>query len=340
MNWYMQNGKESDIVLSSRVRLSRNIKGIPFTTKSSEEDLKSVYEKVKEATSLIGYNFKFISMNDMDDLTKQSLVEKHIISPDFAKTKIPYTAIVINEDENICIMVNEEDHIKLQVFTSGLDIDNLLNLATELDEKLEGIIPYSYHEKYGYLTACPTNVGTGLKVSTLVHIPALETTGNLRKMLNAVNNLGMSVRGVYGEGSKAEGDIYQISNNQTLGITEQEIAKNLNLISQKIIEQERVARKYLSKNSLKLEDKVYRDYGVLSNARRMSEEESLELLSSVKLGTDLGIIKELTDKKVLELALYTKPANLQKRAGKRLSIIEQEAFRCETIKSILKEDLL
>ena len=338
MNWYVQNGKESDVVLSSRVRLSRNIKGYPFTNKCTEEELKEIYNKIKDITPLIGYNLKFISMENMDDVTKQSLVEKHIISPDFARTKMPYTAIIINDEENICIMVNEEDHIKLQVFTSGLDIDNILNLAIEIDEKLEELLPYSYHLKYGYLTACPTNVGTGLKISTLVHIPGLEMTGNLSKMLNVVNNLGMNVRGIYGEGTKAEGDIYQIANNQTLGITEKEIAKNLNLITQKIIEQERIARKYLTKNSIKLEDKVYRDYGVLTNARRISEDEAIELISSVKLGTDLGIIKELTDKKVAELILYTKPANIQKRVGKKLSVLNQDIARCEIIKQIVKED--
>ena len=338
MNWYIQNGKESDVVLSTRVRLSRNLKGIPFKTRCTKEELKKVFDTLKEVTPLLGYNLKFIAMEDIDNLTKQTLVEKHIISPDFAKTKVPYTAIIINDEENICIMVNEEDHIKLQVFTSGLDVDNLLNLAIEIDEKLEKLVDYSYHEKYGYLTACPTNVGTGLKISALVHIPGLEMTGNLNKMLNIVNNLGMNVRGVYGEGSKAEGDIYQIANNQTLGITEKEIAKNLNLISQKIIEQERLARKYLAKNSLKLEDKIYRDYGILVNARRLSEEETIDLLSSVKLGTDLGIIKELTDKKVAELILYTKPANMQKRLGKELSVIEQEISRCEIIKQIVKED--
>lgn len=338
MNWYVQNGKESDVVLSSRVRLSRNIKGYPFTNRCTEEELKEIYNKIKDITPLIGYNLKFISMEDMDDVTKQSLVEKHVISPDFARTKMPYTAIIINDEENICIMVNEEDHIKLQVFTSGLDIDNILNLAIEIDEKLEELLPYSYHLKYGYLTACPTNVGTGLKISTLVHIPGLEMTGNLSKMLNVVNNLGMNVRGIYGEGTKAEGDIYQIANNQTLGITEKEIAKNLNLITQKIIEQERIARKYLTKNSIKLEDKVYRDYGVLTNARRISEDEAIELISSVKLGTDLGIIKELTDKKVAELILYTKPANIQKRVGKKLSVLNQDIARCEIIKQIVKED--
>ena len=338
MNWYLQNGKESDVVISTRVRLSRNIKGIPFINRCTENELKEIYNKVKEITPSLGYNLKFLSLEDMDTVTKQSLVEKHLISPDFAKTKMPYTAIVINEDENICIMVNEEDHIKLQVFTSGLDIDNLLNLAIEIDEKIESILPYSYHEKYGYLTACPTNVGTGLKISTLVHIPALQMTGNLNKMLNIINNLGMNVRGLYGEGSKAEGDIYQVSNNQTLGITEKEIAKNLNLLAQKIIEQERLARKYLSKNSLKLEDEVYRSYGILVNARRLSEDEAIELLSKIKLGTDLGIIKELNDKKVRELMLYTKPANMQNRIGKTLSVIEQEVSRCETIKQIEEED--
>lgn len=338
MNWYLQNGKESDVVISSRVRLSRNIKGIPFINRASKEEIKEVYEKLKDITPSLGYNLKFLSLDDMDSITKQSLVEKHLISPDFAKTKMPYTAIIINDEENICIMVNEEDHIKLQVFTSGLDIDNLLNLAIEIDEKLGSLVQYSYHEKYGFLTACPTNVGTGLKISTLVHIPALQMTGNLNKMLNIINNLGMNVRGIYGEGSKAEGDVYQVSNNQTLGITEKEIAKNLNLIAQKIIDQERLARKYLSKNSLKLEDDVYRSYGILVNARRLSEEETIDLLSKVKLGTDLGIIKELNDKKIRELMLFTKPANMQKRLSAKLSVIDQEASRCEVIKQIVKED--
>ena len=338
MNWYLQNGKESDVVISTRVRLSRNIKGIPFINRASKEELKEVYEKMKEIAPLLGYNLKFLKLDDMDSITKQSLVEKHLISPDFAKTKMPYTAIIVNDEENICIMVNEEDHIKLQVFTSGLDIDNLLNLAIEIDEKIESLVQYSYHEKYGFLTACPTNVGTGLKISTLVHIPALQMTGNLNKMLNIINNLGMNVRGLYGEGSKAEGDVYQVSNNQTLGITEKEIAKNLNLLAQKIIDQERLARKYLTRNSLKLEDEVYRSYGILVNARRLSEEETIDLLSKVKLGTDLEIIKELNDKKIRELMLFTKPANMQKRLSAKLSVIDQEASRCEVIKQITNED--
>ena len=207
MSWYLQSGKESDVVISSRVRLSRNIKGIPFTTRAKASDLKRVFDLMKEATLSLGYGLNFIALKDMDDLTRNALAEKHIISMELAKSQNPYAAILINDDENICIEINEEDHIKLQVFSSGLDLENLMNLAIEIDQKLEEIIPYSFNEKYGYLTACPTNVGTGLKASVLVHLKALSMTGNARKVLNAINGLGMNVRGLYGEGTKVEGDM-------------------------------------------------------------------------------------------------------------------------------------
>lgn len=337
MSWYLQSGKESDVVISSRVRLSRNIKGIPFTTRAKASDLKRVFDLMKEATLSLGYGLNFIALKDMDDLTRNALAEKHIISMELAKSQNPYAAILINDDENICIEINEEDHIKLQVFSSGLDLENLMNLAIEIDQKLEEIIPYSFNEKYGYLTACPTNVGTGLKASVLVHLKALSMTGNARKVLNAINGLGMNVRGLYGEGTKVEGDMYQISNNQTLGITEKEIIKNLNLITQKIIKQEKYARKYLAQKEIELQDMVYRDFGVLSNARRISEEEIKDLLSSVKLGCDLGIISEVDDKKILELMLYTKDANLQKRVGKKLNLYEREIERANVVKQILNQ---
>lgn len=336
MSWYLQNGKDSDVVVSTRIRLVRNIKQIPFVTKCSKEELKEVYDLMKDATISLGYGLKFISMKDIDPLTKNALAEKHLISQEFAKSNNPYKAIIINDEENICIMVNEEDHIKLQVFCSGLDIENLMNLAIEIDEKLEKIVTYSYSEKYGYLTACPTNVGTGLKASVLLHIPGLRLTGNLRKILNVVNNFGMNVRGVYGEGTNVEGDMYQISNNQTLGIAESEITKNIKLITQKVMQQERVARKYLAKKNIELEDKIYRDYGILTNARKISEEESIELLSIIKMGIDLGILEELNDKKVSELLLYVRGANLQKRLGKSLTIYEQDIERANIIKEIVK----
>ncbi len=336
MNWYLQNGKDSDVVISSRVRLARNIENYTFMPKISEEEANKVLQKVKDITPSIGYGLKFINLNDIDDITKVSLVEKHIISPEFAANKNKCGAILINDEENISIMINEEDHIRMQVFSSGLDLENLKNLAIEIDEKLDNLLHYASHEKYGYLTACPTNVGTGMRASVMVHLPALTMTGNINKILNIVNSFGMNIRGIYGEGTQSQGDIYQISNNQTLGLTENDIIKNINTITEKVIQQERMARKYLAK-SIDLEDRVYRAYGTLSFATKLSSDECKRLLSYVKLGTDLGIIKELTDSKVAKLYLYNNPANLQKYVGKELDGYERDIKRPEVIKQIINE---
>ena len=337
MNWYLENGKDSDIIVSSRIRLARNIKEFPFKIKMTKEDKNKLLEKVKFITPSVGYGLKFLYLKDMDDITKMSLVEKHILSPEIALNKTQDGAILINDEENICIMINEEDHIRLQVFTSGLDLQNTLNLAIEIDEKLNEILGFSASEKYGFLTACPTNVGTGLRASVMVHLPALKITGNLSKLLHIVNSFGMTIRGAYGEDSKAKSDIYQISNNQTLGITEKEIVTNLENITKKVMEQERLARKYLVKNTDDLEDKVYRSFGILTNARKLTSEETDNLLSDIKLGTDLGIIEELNDLKVKELMLYTKPANLQKKVGKLLDANERDKNRAEVIRQIIRD---
>lgn len=336
MNWYLENGKDSDVIISSRIRLARNIKEFPFKIKMTNKDKIELLEKVKSVVPSLGYGLKFFYLKDIDDLTKMELLEKHIISPEMVLEKDEEKAILLNEEENICIMLNEEDHIRLQVFSSGLDLQNTLNLAIEIEEKLDQLLNFSYSEKYGFLTACPTNVGTALRASVMVHLPALKITGNLSKVLHIVNNFGMTIRGIYGEDSQSKGDIYQISNIQTLGMDENEIISNLENITKKVMEQERLARKYLAKNSIELEDKVYRSYGILSNAKKITSIECDSLLSDVKLGTDLGIILELNDKKVKELMLYTKPANIQKRVGKVLEAKERDEKRSEIIKQIIK----
>lgn len=336
-NWYLQNGKDSDVIISSRVRLARNIAKYRFTNDYSTEEAKEILEKIEEITPSLGYGLKCLKLKDMDLLTRLSLVEKHIISPEFANSKNEYTAILMNEEENICIMINEEDHIRIQVFSSGLEIENLMNLAIEIDEKLEQLLPYAYNEKYGYLTACPTNVGTGARVSVMVHLPALTITGNVGKVLHIVNNFGMSIRGIWGEGTQSKGNSYQISNNQSLGLTEKEIVKNMKAISEKVMEQEKIARKYLGKNEIELQDKVYRSYGILAHAVKLESEECMSLLSDVKLGTDMGIIKELDDRKVKKLELYTKPNSLQKYYGKIMDTEERDRKRAELIKTILAE---
>ena len=338
MNWYLQSGKESDVVVSSRIRLARNIIEYPFETRCSKKENEEIVNKIKEVLPSIGYGLKILKLKDMDDITKMSLVEKRLVSPDFVMNKNDIGAIAINEEENICIMINEEDHLRLQVFAPGFEIEELLKLMVEIDTKFGKTLNYAYNDKYGYLTACPTNVGTGMRVSVMVHLPALTKTGNIQKVLHIINNFGMNIRGIYGEGSKAAGDMYQISNKQTLGVSEEEIINNMKIIVEKIIEQERLARKYLAKHSVELEDKVYRSFGVISNCKKISSEEAREILSDVKLGTDLGIIKELDDLKVKKLYLYTKPANLQKYLGEVNDNYERDIKRAEVIKNIIKEN--
>ena len=332
-NWYLQNGKDSDVVISSRVRLARNLADFPFKDKAKQEDLEQILKKIKEIVPSIGYGLKYIELRNIDNITKLTLIENHLISPEFATNK--NGAILINDEENICIMINEEDHIRIQVFSSGQELEELLNLAIEIDEKIDGLVTYATNEKYGYLTSCPTNVGTGLRASVMVHLPALTLTGNIEKVLNVVNNFGMNIRGVYGEGTQSKGNIYQISNNQSLRIIEKEIIKNIKTITEKVIEQERLARKYLTKRQIDLEDRVYRAYGILANAMKLSSEECRKLLSDVKLGTDLGIIKELDDMKVSKLETYTKPGNLQKYLAKELDAYDRDIERSKVVKQIL-----
>ena len=337
LNWYLQSGNESDVVFSTRIRLARNIKGFSFVNRYTKNDALKIIEIIENIVPSLGYGLKLLRLKDIDDITKLSLVEKHLISPEFAYNKSETGAIVINDEENICIMINEEDHIRLQVTSAGLELENLLNLAIEIDKKLEQLIPYAYNDKYGFLTSCPTNVGTGLRASVMVHLPALAKTRNIRKVLEVVNNFDMNIRGIYGEGSKSSGDIYQISNKQSLGISEQEVIRNLKIITDKVIEQERLARKILAKNQIELEDKVYRAYGILANSRKLSSEEANILLSDVKLGTDMGIIKELNDLKVRKLEMYTKPANLQKYVGQTLDGYERDVKRAEIVKQIIMQ---
>ena len=335
-NWYLQNGNCSDIVMSTRIRLARNLQEYPFMVKAQRKDLIAILNKIEEVTPSIGYGLKFLRLSNMDDVTKLSLIEKHIISADLAMNKSDLTAILLNEEENICIMLNEEDHLRIQVLAAGLELESTLNLAIEIDRKIEELVNYAYSEKYGFLTACPTNVGTGMRASVMVHLPALSITGNIRKVLGAVNGFNMNVRGLYGEGSNTQGNVYQISNKQSLGISEQEIIKNMKILIEKVIQQERTARRYLTQESIELEDRVYRSYGILTNAKRITSEECKKLLSDVKLGTDMGIIQELDDLKVNKLIIYTKPANLQKYVGNHLKDYERDIKRADVIKQIIK----
>ena len=334
MNWYLQTSKDSDVVKSTRINFKRNIKNYKFHLDDLE--LKELEKKIEDNIYAIGYGLKLLRLKDMDEITKKSLVEKNLISPTFLVKKGEIGSILINDEENICIMIGGDDHLNIQVFSSGLELENTLNLAIEIEEKIGEILGFSINKKYGYLTSRLVDLGTGLRASVMVHLPALVKTGNIGKMLDVVRDFNMEVTGKYGKTTKDQEDIYQISNKQTLGITEKEIVNNLKVIIKKLEEQERTARKMLTKDSVELEDMVLRSYGILTNCRKISYEEAKELLSNIKLGVDLGILDNLDDSKVQKLYLYTKPANLQKYLGAKYDKVEQEIKRAEVIKQIVK----
>lgn len=329
LNWYLQTGKDSDVVIASKIKLSRNLSQFNFYIKEEQEILK-LENLIQENLLQIGYNLKFLKLRNLGNNNMQVLIEKGIISQKEVLNKNK-AAILINEEENICIIINSEEHFEIQVFTSGLDIDAITNLCIEIDEKLQKIFNISKSAKYGYLTACPTNVGTGMKLSVILHLPGLTKTKNIHKVIKFVRQFGIEIT------KYEEPDIYKISNERTLGVTEEDIINSLKAIAEKIIEQEKTARKVLVENPIELEDHIFRSYGVLSNCRKISQDEAKELLSDVKLGVDLGIIKELTDSKIKKLYLYTNPANLNKYFGQELNLSQQNIKRAEVIKQITKE---
>lgn len=327
MNWYLQSGKDSDVVTSTRIRFARNLQGFKFNLKNPK-DIEELKNKIKENTCAIGYGLKYLELKDMDDITKMSLVEKNLISKDYA-LKNKTGAILINDEENICIIINDDDHLKVQVFSSGFELENTLNFAIELDKKIEEVLGYATNKKYGYLTSMPTNCGTGLKASVMVSLPALEKTRNIDKVFYNLSNFGINILEL--------NNAFEISNKRTLGITEEDIIQNIKVVTEKLIEQERNARKFLDKDKISLEDTIYRSYGLLTNCRKITLEETEKLLSNVKIGTDLGILPELTDSKIQKMYLYSKPANMQKYLGEQYEAFERDIKRAEVIKNIIKE---
>lgn len=332
MSWYLEDGKDSDVVVSSRVRIARNIAGKKFVSTASDEELKDVLMTIKNSN--IDSDLHFINLSDLDELMKNSLVEKRVISRDLLEMK--ETGILLNDTENISIMINEEDHLRIQVMKPGFNLDEALSDAIKVDEKISSKINYAYNDKYGFLTACPTNLGTGLRASVMLHLPALRLTGKIEKVLEVVNKVNLDVRGVYGEGTEAIGDLYQVSNKISLGVTEEEIVENVKLIVQKLIEQERKAREYLKNQGETFEDKISRTYGNLVYARKMTYSECAKIISIVRLGISMGIITEIDNKKLNKISILTKPATLQKYLKKELSAEERDIERAKVIKQIIE----
>lgn len=336
--WYIEKGPESDVVMSSRVRLARNFRDFPFPFKMNREEGERVIQRVKDAvfnSSSATTDYEFKDMLKMEPIDKQILVEKHLISPNLMAGRVA-SAAIISKDEKVSIMINEEDHLRIQCLFSGLQLDKAWELCDKIDSLLEENIDYSFSEKFGYLTCCPTNLGTGIRASAMLHLPALTMTGYIRGMLEICGKLGIAVRGIYGENSEALGNLFQISNQITLGQSEEEIINNITNIGKQIINQERMLRSEMYKqNPFRFEDKIYRSLGILSNARIISSEESFKLISDVRLGVDMGIIKNIDVTKLNEILLNIQPANLQKNFEKTLSPDDRDIKRAEMIREKL-----
>ena len=339
-SWMSEEGPDSDIVLSSRIRLARNIDQFQFSfLNSSEEALKvieTVKSRIKKGSFANTGNMDLLMMDELQPLQKRILVEKHLISPHLAENA-NHGACLLSENEEISIMINEEDHIRIQCLYPGLQLLEALNTAFQIDDWLEEEINYAFDEKVGYLTSCPTNVGTGLRASVMLHLPGLVMTQQLNRIIPAINQLGLVVRGIYGEGSEALGNIFQISNQITLGKSEQDIVEDLKSVVGQIVSQERSVRDTLVKTSnIQLEDRVYRSFGVLTNSRIIETKEAAKCLSDVRLGIDIGYIKDIPRNILNELMILTQPGFLQQYAGGPLRPNERDIRRASLIRERLK----
>lgn len=308
--WYDDSGFQSDIVLSTRVRLARNIKDIPFPNKMTDQQAAEVIATVENALGRMNMNFQRKDILSLSPLEREQLVEKRFISPNFAKAKKP-SAVFLSGDETISLMVNEEDHIRLQAIFAGFECQKAYEIVSKMDTVLGETTNYAVHQKYGYLTSCLTNVGTGIRISFMMHLPAICKTHMAESLFSALGKLGVTVRGMYGEGSKASGYLFQVSNQMTLGVNEKEIAERLNDVVNQLISKERELRnELLKREGAVLEDKIMRSVGILKTARLLSTKEMLNLFSNLRYGISVGLVKDISPETLNLLMVETSPAHL------------------------------
>lgn len=336
--WMRKTGPENDIVLSTRIRLARNFENEIFPVIADEKDLQKITNYFKQhyhQTNFGNYGtFELIEMSNLTHIEKRVLVEKHLISPYLANARA--AAVLVSKNEQVSIMINEEDHIRMQLYFPGFQLSTALEEAFKLDDWLEKDIDFAFDEEKGYLTSCPTNVGTGMRASVMIHLPALVITKRINQMIPAINQLGFVVRGIYGEGSEALGNIFQISNQITLGKAEEDIVSDLQSIIVKLVEQERAAREELMKRSSeRLQDQIFRSYGVLKYSRIMESSEAATRISNVRLGIDLGIIQDISHSVLNELMVLTQPGFLQHYANQVLTASERDILRATLIRERL-----
>lgn len=331
--WYLEKGDQGDIVISTRIRLARNLYDFPFPAKLDVNGKNKVNELIK---GILFENdrkdFSYIEMKDLSRIQAVSLAESHLISPEFASKK-DGSALVLSSDESVSIMLCEEDHIRLQVMKSGLALEEAYDIADKLDRMIDGKVKYAFDERIGYLTQCPTNLGTAMRASVMLHLPALTRCGQMTKLANTVSKLGLTIRGANGEGSQPIGDMYQISNQITLGITEETAIANLKSIVLQLVSQERTAAANLIKNPAE-EDKIFRALGILKNARLLNTNEFMELISVVRLGAAKGLV-DVPIEKINELTVSMQPATISAANPEAATPALRDAYRAKTVREAL-----
>ena len=335
--WLRGTGPESDIVISSRIRLARNLAEFPFVRQATPEEKTQIAKLVQTKLQSIEQwgELLFFELPSLEDVDRQFLVERQLMSREMLEGQGD-RLVAVGDDERFSIMVNEEDHLRIQVMCSGLDLASAWERINSIDDAIEQKLNYAFHDTLGYLTACPTNVGTGLRVSVMLHLPALVVTREIEKVFRSLQKINVAVRGLYGEGSQFMGDFYQISNQITLGRTEQDLVETVSEVVPRIIEYERRAREFLMNESEQdLHDDVSRAFGILCTAKKISSEETLHYLSKVRMGVNLGLIRSVDIETINKLFVHTQPAHLQKLRGQDLSVADRNIERAAYLQNHL-----
>ena len=334
--WYEKSGNCGDVVCSTRVRLARNLKQYPFPARATIKQREAVEQKVRDAlmsgNSILSKEFRFLPLDHLSEEEAVSLVERHIVSPEFISDRRGKAAL-ISEDESFSIMINEEDHLRIQVLREGLSLKEAAETADRIDTLLSETLEFAYDPEFGYLTQCPTNLGTGMRASVMLHLPALTENGAMSRISANLSKLGLTIRGTYGEGSKAIGALYQLSNQITLGLSENEAIENLQSITVQLMEEERKARAQMS-DEIVWQDKIDRAAGILKTARVLSSSEFMELLSYIRFGISTGVLQGLTIEELNALSVKVQPATLMAQAGKSLDQNERDVLRAKLAREV------
>ncbi|MDD5698970.1 MAG: protein arginine kinase [Victivallaceae bacterium] len=339
VSWLTDSGPDGDIALSSRIRLARNIQGLPFPIAADPKQLEQVQtaaELALKKTATMGRKCLDFHMIDYSEIERQILLERRLVSSEFIK-KDQHTSLIVKQDESCAVMINEEDHLRIQALCPGFQLLKVWEQIDRLDSELENLLPYVYDSQLGYLTSCPTNVGTGMRASVMLHLPGLVLSGQINAAIQGVNKLGIAVRGIFGEGTDNRGNLFQVSNQSTLGESETQIIERLNSIITQLIMHEKNCRSNLLENrKYFLLDHVGRSYGILRHAYTLSSEEALNSLSDIRIGVDMGMFNSVDLHTVNKLFLTINPAHLQKFAQKELSSQERDVFRAAFVREQLK----